>query len=162
MAVEAAASALCRLLELQSEAMDFYDMAKERCPAEVARAVFAVLGRDKRRLTAKLAAVQAALRAGQSLATACALVENGGGKAAFPPGLLERGETCLQDDQMLTVAFRLEEACLRHLENSLLDASDTQERFILDQALEEERRHWVLLSDLRQYLERPAGSSGND
>lgn len=165
MAESAAERVLCRVLEFQSEALDFYAFAQERCTKEPLRELFAALGRDKRRLSERLAGTYAAVKAGLSLSCACTLTENG--HDGQPEAPLSRsadqlcaGEECVQQAQVLARAFELENACLQYLEQSLHVIALPEVRFFLQQALEEERKHWLLLADLKQYVQQEAGASG--
>jgi len=162
---EAAASrVLCRVLDFQREALDFYAQAKERCPGQLVREIFATLERDKRRLGERLASVYAAIQAGLNLASACTLTDNGHTAPSDDrdgvPARPHAAVGCVEEARMLARAFQLEDACLHHLEQALQQVADPEVRFFLQQALEEERRHWLLLSDLRQYVDQSAGTSG--
>jgi len=165
MAESAAERVLCRVLEFQSEALDFYALAQERCTKEPLRELFAALGKDKRRLSERLAGTYAAVKAGLSLASACTLTENGhdgppDAPLCRPADQWCAGSGCVHQAQVLDRAFELENGCLQYLEQALQAVVEPEVRFFLQQALEEERKHWLLLADLKQYVRQEAGASG--
>lgn len=149
---------LCKALDLERKALDFYTDAQTRCPSELARKVFGVLADDKLRVARRLAEIHAALNQGISLVGACRLTE----EETPAPGVFDElragymsvsGE-CQAELNVLMLAMEVEQACLKYLEDQLREAKDKDVRFFLERAMEEERGHFVLLSDMRYYFER--------
>jgi rubrerythrin len=58
------------------------------------------------------------------------------------------------------MALDVEQACLGFLEEQFRDAREQENRTFLQRAIEEERGHFVLLSDMRYYYEQAGGSAG--
>lgn len=156
---------LCKALDLERKALDFYTDAQARCPSDLARKVFGVLAEDKLRVARRLAEIHAALNQGISLVGACRLTE----EETSIPGVfaeLKAGYTsvpgeCRAELDVLMLAMEVEQACLKHLEDQLREARDKDVRFFLERAMEEERGHFVLLSDMRYYFERFAESAAD-
>jgi len=155
---ESTGDLLCKALDLERKALDFYTDAQARCPSELARKVFGVLAEDKLRVARRLAEIHAALNQGISLDGACRLI----GEDTTPHGAFDElkagfmsvpGE-CQAELDVLMLAMEVEQACLKYLENQLREAKDKDVRFFLERAMEEERGHFVLLSDMRYYFER--------
>ncbi|MFP5221284.1 MAG: ferritin family protein [Acidobacteriota bacterium] len=154
---------LCRALDLERKALDFYTDAQERCSSQLARKVFGVLAEDKLRLARRLAEIHAALNKGISLDGACRLIE----EETLPPDVFAELKAeysgvvtdCREELDVLLLAMKVEQACLSFLEDQLREAKDEDVRFFLERAMEEERGHFILLSDMRYYFERFAESS---
>lgn len=151
---------LCKALDLEQKALDFYAEAQERCPSQLGRKVFGVLAEDKMRLTTRLAEIHAAINQGMSLDGACVLAEDDEIRPQ-PFALLSAGEnevpkSCAEELNVLMLALEVEQTCLRFFEDQLREAKERDIRFFLERAMEEERGHFVLLSDMRYYFEKDA------
>lgn len=149
---------LCRALDMEQKARDFYDNARGNCPSQLGRAVFDLLAEDKTRLAARLTAIHAALNQGQTWERACVMDEDDTGVTSVFNELAARhgGETqvCKLELDLLLKAQEVESSCLKFLEDQLRAASDPGVRAFLQRAMEEERGHFVLLSDMRLHYEQ--------
>jgi rubrerythrin len=151
---------LCRALDLERKSLDYYLDARDRCSSDVARRVFDLLAEDKLRLATRLAEVQAALNQGMTLDRACVLTEDDildKATANSAVGHSSQEGACSSELKILLLAIEAEGMCLNFFEEQLREATDRHVRFFLERALEEERGHFVLLSDMKYYFEE----SGN-
>lgn len=155
--MSAAELSLCRALELERKALDFYEAARGQSHSELGARVFELLAQDKQRLATRLAEIAAAVSQGMTLARACALIEDGenGGPARFetlaaPHGAGRASET---DLGLIAAALEIEQECLEHLERMLQAEDDPGVRSVLQRTLEDEKGHFVLISDMRYHFE---------
>lgn len=149
---------LCRALDLERKAQDFYVDARARCPSQLGRAVFDLLVEDKMRLAARLECIHSALNLGQTWDKVCGMDEDDHLTTAVFEELASRhgGKSPASKLEMdlLLMALEVENGCLKFLEEQLRVATDPGVRAFLQRAIEEERGHFVLLSDMRCHYEQ--------
>jgi hypothetical protein len=156
---------LCKALDLTRKALEFYKDAQARCPSRLGRAVFTLLVADKLRQTTRLEEIHAALAQGKTVANACILSEDDlqASGRVFDDLASRYGEgskACKLETELLSMALDVEQACLGFLEEQFRDAREQENRTFLQRVIEEERGHFVLLSDMRYYYEQAGGSAG--
>jgi len=156
---------LCEALDLSRKALDLYKDAQARCPSQLGRAVFTLLVEDKLRQTTRLEEIHAALNQGQPLDKACVLAKEdlqamGRVFDELASRYGEGSKACKLETELLAMALDVEQACLGFLEEQLRDARDPGGRAFLQRAIEEERGHFVLLSDMRYYYEQTGEAAG--
>ena len=151
----------CKALDLERKALDFYSDAKARCPSQLGRAVFSLLCENKMRLATRLTEIHVSLNQGMSLDTACVLSDDEQKKTqgifeAFASKYGDNSPACKLEMDLLFMAMDVERACLSFLEEELGATQERDARAFLQRAIEEERGHYVMLSDMRYYYEQAA------
>jgi len=148
----------CGALDLERKALDFYEGARRSSPSNLGRQVFGILAEDKRRTATRLAEITAALTQGASTEDACALVEDDAAVMdVFAELASMHGIETPSDGselELISAALAVERDCLGYLEHRLRAEADPWVRSFLQRAIEEERAHFVLLSDMRYHFEQ--------
>lgn len=151
----------CGALDLERKAIDFYEGARRSSSSSLGRQVFGILAADKKRTATRLAEITAALSQGASTEDACTLAEDDAAVMDVFAELASRHGIATPSDgtelELISAALGVERDCLGYLESRLRGERDPWVRSFLQRAMEEERAHFVLLSDMRYHFEQALG-----
>ena len=152
---------LCRALEMTEQGIRFYREAAAACGAGPGKEVFGRLLEDERFHQERIKEIHAALVAGESWDEACPLREGEVTSGGLAEIVERHGATgaCATELGAIASALELLKARVEFYEGWFRRAEDPTERRFVERMVQEERGHFILLSDLQYFYEDPKGWS---
>jgi rubrerythrin len=152
---------LCRALEKAEKRAQFYNESLDVCESGPGKEVFLRLLEDERFHLERIKDIHEALVAGESWADACVLQEEekGAGKLADIVKRSSDSKACATEMGAISIALDMTKATVDFFEEWLRDAEDPTEKRFVQRMVQEERGHFILLSDLQYFYEDPKGWS---
>ncbi|MES9995412.1 hypothetical protein [Desulfovibrio aminophilus] len=152
---------LCKALELAEKSAEFYEGNLDACPDGLGREIFEVIREAERDHLDRVREIHEALTSGVSWGAACVLDEADEEDAL----VLFRGiaaqyktdESCATEVEALSMALDLKLALVAFYEEWLEETEDETEREFVERMVQEQRGHYIMLSDLQYYYEDPEG-----
>ena len=151
---------VCTALEMEKKGKDFYQSAADECSAKVGQEIFSMLRDDEVRHMERIREIEKALDQGSGLEAACTLQES----ASDPgqvfrelAGKVQAEKPCDSTVKALSAGIDFELALVKFYEDALEKASEDLERQFLKRMVNEEKAHFILLSDMQDYYQDPEG-----
>ncbi len=152
---------LCKALELGEKSLDFYEGNIDACPDGLGREIFEVIRDSEKDHLDRIREIHDALAGGSSWEQACVLDEESEeDMLAFfrtTAAGYKKDDACATEVGALNMALDLKLALVTFYEEWLEEAEDDTEREFLDRMVQEQRGHYLMLSDLQYYYEDPEG-----
>lgn len=152
---------LCKALELAEKSLEFYENNLEACADGLGREVFEFVRDAERDHVDRVKDIHEGLVGGGTWETVCTLDERDqeDSLSLFRSiaGKYAKGEACSTEVEALNVALDLKLALVGFYEEWLEDAEGGVEHEFVDRMVQEQRGHYMMLSDLQYYYEDPEG-----
>ena len=152
---------LCKAVELTEKSLEFYEGNLDACPDGLGREIFEVIRDAEKDHLDRIREIHEALAAGSSWEAACTLDEESEeDMLAFfrtTAASYKKDDSCSTEVGALNLALDLKLALVTFYEEWLEEAEDETEREFLDRMVQEQRGHYLMLSDLQYYYEDPEG-----
>ncbi|MFP4314933.1 MAG: ferritin-like domain-containing protein [Desulfovibrionales bacterium] len=154
---------LCDALEMAESRADFYTKAVNACEAGPGKEVFERLYEDEKAQIQRIKEIHENIVSGKAWADACSLPEEEsvGGAAMFRSIVDKYGKdhACTTEIGAIGTGLELQKASVDFFEEWLKKAQDPTEKKFVERMVQEERGHFMLLSDLQYFYEDPQGWS---
>jgi rubrerythrin len=153
---------LCKALDMAEKSAEFFKEAIGACGEGPGKEVFNRLLEDERFHMERIKEIQAALVAGATWMDACLLPEEGVDSGRSLKEFLEKkseSKACTTEMGAIGTALEMEKHRVDFFEEWLRGAEDPTERKFVERMVQEERGHFILLSDLQYFYEDPRGWS---
>lgn len=146
----------CSALEMKERKKDLYESAMKACPDQVGKETFRMLRDAEVEGVKQLREVYEELKKGKVDPDACRLVSfEGEDKRHFLKNLAAEQETisraCSDDVAAIESGLKLEDASVKLFDEQLKAATDPSLRSLLERVISEERKHYIMLADLKFY-----------
>ncbi len=148
---------VCKALEMEEKGREFYDRVAQECSDSVGKEVFAMLRDDEVRHKRRIKEISEALESGSDWQNACRLQEDFGDAHQVFSRVVSgsAAQSCGDRPQALDTGIEFELALVDFYERALRDAEDSVEKEFLEKMVQEEKGHYILLSDMSYYYEDP-------
>jgi len=152
----------CAALEMKEKKKALYDEAIKTCSDAVAQETYRFLSAAEQEHRQYLQQAYEQMKAGKSWAEACKIVPEGQDQLQDVMQQIARQQqevaaTCTDDIGALESALQLEEASIRFFEEKLARVQEEEQRELLERLAQDERRHRLVLADLKYYYADPQG-----
>lgn len=151
---------LCTALDLEEKGRAFYSQALAECRESLAREVFQMLRDDEDYHITRIKEIAAKLNTGKSWEQSCTLSDpvDTSGRDVFrklATTFMATGKACTNKVSALGTGIDFELALVDFYEKALKEAQEPKERHFLERMIQEERGHFMLLSDLQSFYDDP-------
>ncbi len=149
---------VCTALEMEEKGKAFYERAASECSAGLGQQVFAMLRDDEIRHMERIREIEKALDQDSGLEQACRMdsPEKDVGQAFRDlASKVEKEKPCDSTTQSLSAAIDFELELVKFYESALQEATEELEREFLRRMINEEKGHYMLLSDMQYYYQDP-------
>jgi rubrerythrin len=150
---------LCAALEMKEKKITLYEDALKVCPDQVGKETFRMLRDAELEHAKQIQEAHEELKKGKSWADACKFIpEQEDLKKAFRKIAAEYKDVikaCGDDVFAVETGMKLEDASVQYFSDRLKVARDSLERQFLEDLVNEERVHFMLLADLKFYYSDP-------
>lgn len=146
----------CSALEVKEKKKALYEGAMKACPDQVGVETFRILRDAESEGIAHLQKVYEEMKKGKASADACRLVSfEGEEKRDFLKNVAAEqkkvSRACSDDVAAIESGLKLEDASMKLFDQQLKSTSDPLLREFLERVIAEERRHYIMLADLKFY-----------
>ena len=151
---------VCTALEMEEKGMSLYQKVADECTTKVGQEVFSMLRDDEVKHIEKIKDIERALDQEAGLEQACTLQESDRDPGKIfreLAGKVEAEKPCASTVKALSAGIDFELALVRFYEDALEKASEDLERQFLKRMVNEEKAHFILLSDMQDYYQDPEG-----
>lgn len=157
---------LCTAVDLEEKGRAFYSRALAECREPLAQEVFQMLRDDEKHHIARIKEIAVGLSAGKNWDNSCTLsdpVETGRREIfrKLAATFVASGKPCTNKVAALTTGIEFELALVDFYEKALTEAQESKEQRFLERMIQEERGHFMLLSDLQSFYDDPEAWSRN-
>ncbi|MFP4168181.1 MAG: ferritin family protein [Desulfonatronovibrionaceae bacterium] len=148
---------VCKALEMEEKGYEFYNRAVKECPKGPAREVFAMLRDDEIRHRERIKELARALEENGDWESVCTLdSEFGDAHGIFSRIVAKHDQSsCKERPAVLDTGIEFELALVQLYEQALDQAAEDKEKEFLQRMIQEEKAHYILLSDLSYFYEDP-------
>jgi len=158
---ERALDMLSKALEMEKKGKAFYDQAVHMCKNALGIEIFKILSNDELVHTERIKTIYTALSGGGKWTDAWAAMKfaHKDLSVLFKELAAKRGKDIKADTgdiEALGIGVDFEQKSVKFYQEHLKSAADPMERKFLDQMIVEEKGHFAVLVDTKQYLENPA------
>jgi len=148
----------CTARELKEKKRALYEAAMKTCPDPVGIETFRMLRDSESDHLKRIEEAYEELKKGKVSEDACRFhsFDTKDKKELLRKVAAQRGKTpkaCLDDVAAIETGIGLENASMEYFEKQLKKAGDPLEREFLQRMIAEERKHYILLADLKFYYE---------
>lgn len=152
---------LCKALDLAEKSLEFYENNIEACPDGLGREVFEYVRDAERDHVDRVKEIHEGLAGGGTWGEACTVDERDQEDSLVLfrsiAGKYAKADACGTEVGALNMALDLKLALVGFYEEWLEDADGGVEREFVDRMVQEQRGHYMMLSDLQYYYEDPEG-----
>lgn len=146
----------CSALEMKARKRDLYESAMKACPDQVGKETFRMLRDAEVEGVKQLREVYEELKKGNVAPDACRLVSfEGEDTRHFLKNLAAEqkkiSQACSDDVAAIESGLKLEDASVKLFDEQLKTATEPALRSLLERVISEERKHYIMLADLKFY-----------
>ncbi|WP_028574152.1 ferritin-like domain-containing protein [Desulfonatronovibrio hydrogenovorans] len=157
---------VCTAIEMEEKGRKFYAEAAKQCVPGLGKDIFSMLRDDEVRHVQRIREIEKALSSGDDPEEACVLPDQPMDAGKVFKEMAARSETskaCAGTLKALNTGIDFELALVKFYEDALERAQGEIEKEFLKKMIQEEKSHYILLTDLNYYYEDPEGwSMGQD
>ncbi len=151
---------VCKAVEMEEKGKAFYEQAAKECTTQMGQKIFSMLRDDEIQHIQRIREIEKALDQDSGLEQACRMDDMGSDAGQAFRELAEKVKSekpCDSTAKALNAGIDFELALVKFYEEALEKASEDLERDFLKRMIQEEKGHYVLLSDMQYYYEDPEG-----
>ncbi len=146
----------CSALEIKERKRDLYENAMKGCPDQVGKETFRMLRDAETEGLKQLQEVYEELKKGKVAPDACRYVSfEGEDKRDFLKSVAaeqkKMSQACSDDIAAIESGLKLEDASVKLFDEQLKKTADPSLRSLLERVISEERKHYIMLADLKFY-----------
>ena len=148
---------VCKALEMEEKGYEFYDKAARECPDSLGSEIFSMLRDDEIRHKERIKDLADALKQGGDWESVCRLDDDFGDAHQLFSRIAnqKKAAACGDRPAALDTGVEFELSLVDFYERALAEATENKEKEFLQKMIQEEKAHYVLLSDMGYFYEDP-------